>query len=558
MPTAALRRFVDDELMRAPMVIDLTVKAVFEALQVGPAIAGAAERQVAADVILRLGAYRALVAAGYVKSLRQQADAEFAGRKEPLSLATHHPAAPGPRGLSLVDDGDVAVDVAMSHAIETIKSVAESEIRELISYTSALANDMDVGRDHNPLRPETQARALWFAAQALPLSREHQLAFMRLASTPFAQALRKAYAAASARLEEQGVEPAAYRTLIMPRGPRRDPRSIGEPSYLPYAQRELNERADIATPYTSVTLRPPSPPQPPPAAAADTGAEAISAPGVTRRPSSASNEAMRLAGQVDELFETIISDRRLPVELQAPMLRLQSCAMKVAVLDPTLLDRHTHPLWRFADLVAHEAVVHPGPGGAAREVMLRFVGKVLDTLVQETRQGEPLYVWAIERMSRFAAKRLAEQLTVHAARVTELQSFEDRIAADAPLSTLQGTVDLDQLETVPSALLDGDLQSDPPDRAMTSARWLLERRSGDWLRVFRNGHWAYAQLLWPGDRGELSLFLDGETDACWAIRRSALLAMRDSKIVSMAWPRSLVADATAYLLRRRSRDSAAR
>jgi hypothetical protein len=28
--------------------------------------------------------------------------------------------------------------------------------------------------------------------------------------------------------------------------------------------------------------------------------------------------------------------------------------------------------------------------------------------------------------------------------------------------------------------------------------------------------------------------------------------------VSMAWPQSLVADATAYLLRRRSRDSAAR
>lgn len=557
MTTAALQRFVEGELLRAPMVIDMTVQAVFSALQVGPAVAGAAERQVAADVILRLGAHRATVASGYLKSLRQQADEELAGRKPhqpPLAL---QPAGHGHGGLSLIDDEDVAVDVALSHAIETIKSVAEAEIRELISYTSALANDMDVARDHNPLRPEAQARALWFAAQALPLSRSHQLAFMRLASMPFAEALRKFYAAACARLEEQGVEPAAYRTLIMPRGPRREPRSIGDASFVPYAQRELNERADTATPYTSVTLRPPPPPPP---AVLQGEPEPTMPAAMTRRPSRASDEAMRLAGLVDELFETIITDRRLPPELQAPFLRLQSCAMKVVALDDTLLDRHSHPLWRFADLVAHEAVVHPGPDGAAREVLLRFVNKVLDALVQETRQGEPLYAWAIERMDRFAAKRLADQLGRNEARIATMQAQEERIAADVPVSSIHGTVtvELDQLETVPSDLLEMPYTSEPPDRAMTSSRWLLERRSGDWLRLFRKGHWAHAQLLWPGDRGEFFLFLDGETDETWAIRRSALLAMRDAKLAHMAWPRSLVTDATAYLLRRRNRAASAR
>lgn len=563
MTTPALQRFVDDELLRAPLVMDATVQAVFGALQIGPAVAGAAERQVAADVILRLGAHRATVSAGYLKSLRQQISGESLPAAAPPREPQLAPVAPGrgaafgtgPGGLSLVDEEDVAVDVALSHAIETIKSVAEAEIRELISYTSALANDMDVARDHNPLRPEAQARALWFAAQALPLSRDHQLAFMRLAAMPFAQALRKSYAAACARLAEQGVEPAAYRTLILPRGARREARGIGD---VPYGQRELNERADMGSPYTSLTLR--STPPPRPAVVAGIAPEEQAAPvmAMTRRPTRASDEAMRLAGLVDDLFETIVSDRRLPPELQAPMLRLQSCATKVVQLDETVLDRHNHPLWRFADLVAHEATVHAGPDGAARDVLLRFLAKLLDALVQETRQGEPLYAWAIERLDRFAAKRLADQLTRSEERIRSMHELEDRIAAEAPVSTLHGAVDLEQLETVPSDLMESYLQSEPPERAMTSSRWLLERRSGDWLRIFRNGQWVHAQLLWPGERGEVFLFLDGHTDETWAIRRSALLAMRDSKLVSMAWPRSLIGDATSILLRRRSRAEAAR
>ena len=117
-------------------------------------------------------------------------------------------------------------------------------------------------------------------------------------------------------------------------------------------------------------------------------------------------------------------------------------------------------------------------------------------------------------------------------------------------------IDIEQLETVPADLMDAHLLSEPPERAMTSSRWLLERRSGDWLRLFRKGQWTHAQLLWPGDRGEFFLFADGEDDECWAIRRGALLVMRDSKLATMAWPRSLVTDATAILLKRSGRAAA--
>ena len=78
-----------------------------------------------------------------------------------------------------------------------------------------------MAHDHNPFRAEVMARAVWAAAQALPLSRGHQIAFMRHASQPLAQVLRTSYAASTSRLEGMGVEPAAYRTLILPSGSRR-------------------------------------------------------------------------------------------------------------------------------------------------------------------------------------------------------------------------------------------------------------------------------------------------------------------------------------------------
>lgn len=565
MPTLALQRFVDDELMRAPMVMDMTLQAVFEALQRGPAMAGAAERQVAGEVILKLGAHRPKLVAAYLDSLRQQVASEMGGKAvpppAPPAMPKLAPLSLKPMsGLSLVEDEDVAVDVAMSHAIEVLKSVAEAEIRELLSFTSALANDMDVARDHNPMRPDAQARALWHAAQALPLSRTHQLAFMRMAAMPFAQALRKNYAAACARLEDQGVEPAAYRTLILGRGARREGRHIGGGggAGMAYAQRELHEQTEQAAPYSTPRTGAPPPPRvaapapspyvsgtfaPPPAPVPQT----VHA---SARHTMSDNDA-RLAGLVDQLFDTMMADRRLPAEMQAPLLRLQACATKAVQADEEVLDRHTHAMWRFIDLLAHEAAIYPGPDGAARDLLLRFAAKLIDQLVQEPRHVEPLYVWAIERLDRFVAKRLAERMTAAESRIAELHALEERMGrSDAPVSTLHGAPDLGHLETVPADLMDTPLQSDPPDRLMTSSRWLLERRSGDWLKLFRKGQWSYAQLLWPGERGELFLFADGETDECWAIRRGALLGLRDSSLAQMAWPRSLVADATGILLRR--------
>jgi hypothetical protein len=126
------------------------------------------QRTAVADLMEALPKHHARMGDYFVRSLREQvSDAETAAR----SAAAGHARPPSRSRLALVDEEEVAMDVQLSHCIEAIKSVAEYELRELQTYTSALVGDMDVARDHNPFRAETFARALWAASQALPMSR---------------------------------------------------------------------------------------------------------------------------------------------------------------------------------------------------------------------------------------------------------------------------------------------------------------------------------------------------------------------------------------------------
>ena len=220
--TAALQRFIDDELMRAPLLVDQVVEAALDHIRKGLAGMLPHDRAVAGDLLHKVLAHRQHIVDYYIRSLRDQVAAD---------VARGGTAATQPKkalSLSLVDEEEVSVDVEISHAIEAIRSVAEYELRELQTFVSALVGDMDVARDHNPFRPETHARALWASAQALPLSRGYQLTFMRHASMALAQVLRKAFAGASSRIESQGIEPASHRTLILPAGSRgmHRPRSV--------------------------------------------------------------------------------------------------------------------------------------------------------------------------------------------------------------------------------------------------------------------------------------------------------------------------------------------
>ena len=554
---AALQRFADDELVRVPLLVDQMVDAAIEHMREGMRQMQPHERAIAGDLMLKVQANRQHVVDYYVHSLRNQVQDELR-RGAPLAL---QPGAAPKLSLSLVDEDEVAVDVEISHSIEAIRSIAEYELRELQTYVSALVGDMDVARDHNPFRAEAHARALWAGAQALPLSRGYQLVFMRHASIALAQVLRKSFAAASSRLEAMGVEPASHRTLILPSGSRRNRPSSNETTFTP----DLLRIRD-SMPVQQQTPAVPKAPLEQLLAQADAQLRSLPADaGSTeydrlreqqRRQlveSAATPVDQQLVELLSRLFDAILADRALPPDIKLLLSRLQAPALRVALRDPKTLDKEGHPVWQFADQVAFFGEILPPPGHPEREQVLRFVQGLLDHLVAEEEQTGNLYHWASERLRKHEHQRLEQRCHAAQQEIVSLQAMEERIAAAQPAAplTLPGAIDVAQLDTVPADLIAAEpARQRPPSNAQ---EWLDQRRPGDWVRLFMQGRWVHAQLLWPGDRNELFLFGDGASATTWAMRRRALLTLHGEGLLDSLEPRSLVRDAAKRVMRQMAR-----
>ncbi len=545
----ALQQFVEDELLRAPLLFDQLVDGTLESTRKALPELTALQRSLVGDLMQALLSKRARLSDYFVHSLTEQTKAALRGVARPAGggVATPAPFEPG-RALSLVDEEAVAVDVQLSHTIDAIKSVAEYELRELQTFVSALVGDMDVARDHNPLRPEVYARALWAAAHALPLTRGHQVFFMRHAAQALAQVLRRGYAAASSRLESQGIEPAAYRTLILPAGSRRGWRS-GETTYSPdlHGMREqffpggqavFNSRAGL-----SFEGQPP--PAPPVVRWREVAAQAGNA---------VDRQSVEL---ISRLFDAIARDERLPADVKALMARLHGPAMRLALHDAAALDQGgRHPFWKFVNRLAYEAEMAPDPRDPERIALLKLAQATVDQLSAEPQQNAGLYRWAGERLDGFLQKRLERRLMRTASQVGALQKLEDRLLAGLPApSTLDGTLDVQQLDTVPDDLFP---QGAPPAPAPQAGdAWLDTLRPGHWVRMFMAGRWVHAQLLWPGERREIWLFGDGASDRTWAVRRRALALMHSESLIKGLSQRSLLRSAAERVQRQVAKQAAA-
>lgn len=547
----ALQQFVDDELLRAPLLFDQVVDGTVDATRKALPELAPLERSLVGDLMQALLAKRARLSDYFVHSLRQQAQAEMArsalsARAETPGASASSPIAvttlaAGGRALTLdlVDEEEVAVDVQLSHTIEAIKSLAEHELRELQTFVSALVGDMDLTRDHNPLRPEAHARALWTAAHALPLTRGHQMFFMRHAAPALAQVLRRSYAAASSRLESQGIEPAAYRTLILPTGSRLGWRG-GESTFSPdlHVMRSSlptgeghpgSSRGPMRSPGQAAQGK--AQPKEPSARWREVAAQASNA---------VDRQSVEL---ISRLFDAIARDRRLPADVKALLARLHGPAMRLALRDAdTLAQDGLHPLWRFINRLAYEAEMAPDGGDPERLELLKLVRATVEQINAEPEQNAGLYRWAGQRLDNFLQKRLARRITRAASQIGALQKLEDRLVAghSAP-TTLSGTLDVQQLDTVPADLFP---QHNLPDPAPKSGiAWLEALRAGDWVRMFMKGRWVQAQLLWPGERREVWLFGDGASDTTWAVRRRALTLMHDEHLIKGLSQRSLLRSA---------------
>ena len=490
----------------------------------------AVQRTAVADLMLACKAQALRMSEYFVQSLQEQVRAELQlVEGKPVAKPSH--SFDNPKSLSLVDEEAVAVDVELSHAIEAIKSVAEHELRELQTFTSALAGDLDIAHDRNLFRADTMARAVWNSAQALPLSQGHKVAFMRYASTPLARVLRISYAASSSRLEGMGIEPAAYRTLILPSGSRRGGRST-ETTFTPDLYRMSDEMPAPTDTQMGMSYH-----------GQQTQGQGLErwndiARGTTHR---SDRQAIEL---VSRLFEAMLADSRVPADVKLLISRLHGPAMRLVMRDRGLLDHQRHPLWRYVNLVVFAAEASPDEQDPERVQLLKVAQVTIDQLASEPVQNSGLYHWAIERLDAFLAKRWARRLTAVSTQIGVLQRLEDALLeGKGPPSTMSGPLDFHQLDTVPAEFMDSS--TTPVDDQAMARNWLNQLHAGDWVRMFFKGRWLRAQLLWPGDRREFLLFGDGASDETWAVRSGALVMMHGHKLIKTLIQRSIVGSAAA-------------
>lgn len=512
----ALRQYVEDELMRAPLLFDQLAEGTSDSVRQSLPSLTPLLRSAAGELMQALQTQRRRMNEAFVHSLREQTDAELSGRQ---SRSASAPASPKMMALSLVDEEEVALDVQVSHTIEIVNSVAEHELRELQTFVAALVGDMEMTRDNNPFRAEAYARAVWASSQSLGLSRGHQVRFMQHACNPLSRLLRMAYSASASRLEAQGVEPAAYRTLILPGGSRTR-REFGS---------DVSLSPDLRVMRDSMRGQ------------LDTGADG-------RRSRHAPLEVpvqaadRRSVELVGRLFEAVLDDPRVRQDIALLISRLQGPATRLAMRDPALFDQDRHPLWRFINRLVYASEMTPDAQDPERLQLLKTVRGAIDQLASETEQTTALYRTAFERLENLLHKRLARRLTAAASQLGALQKLEERLVNGAgTLSTMHGTLDVPQLDTVPAELMEDGSLTRPT--ALPGEEWLHQLNVGDWVRVFLQGRWLNAQFLWSGDHGEILLFGDGGSDATWAVRRGALLMMHENHLLFDLKQRAIVAAA---------------
>jgi hypothetical protein len=234
----------------------------------------------------------------------------------------------------------------------------------------------------------------------------------------------------------------------------------------------------------------------------------------------------------------------VPDDARPVITRLHSPALRMTLRDASLLDQDKHPLWRFVNRLVFEAQMTPDTHDPDRIQLLKLAQATADQLAAEPQQDARLYRWAYDRLDSFLHKRFTRRLSAASSHIGALQKLEDKLTAGLTLpTTLHGMLDVPQLDTVPAELME-EAAPVPGSRA-DAENWLDSLVPGDWVRLFLQGRWVHAALLWPGDRREVWLFGDGGSDATWAVRRGALLMMHGARLAKKLKQRSIVGSAAA-------------
>ncbi|HEX4235335.1 MAG TPA: DUF1631 family protein [Caldimonas sp.] len=453
------QRFVDDELALAPALVERVIAGTLQLL--GPAkeaAAGGGERVHYADIVAVLQKDSAQYPKAFVESLRRQVAADL---DEQRGATPAEATAVDSSGLELMDESRVEVDIEISRAMQLIDSTAEWELRELQTFTSTLIGLNHVTAESNPFRPLTYATALWDAACAVTSAQIQRAIILRTSAGVAAGLLKNACAAATSRLESQGVEPGVYRTVVLPSGsafgrpmvepPRQGPLSSllgGMPQSAPAGAGSGDSRATLPSrPGALVPTR------------SDGGARRnpeleralLRLDELLRHSAFEGSRPGRPAGNridqhraalvasasepidrqiielVTRLFESLLNDSLLPGAFRPIISRMQVAALRVCLADhAAALDSYDHPIWRLLDRIGLTSQGYSRIEDPRLSAFLAFSGAVAEEMAGASFPDTALFRRGLNRVESFLAEQLQDQSHAANAAIEALQVAERR------------------------------------------------------------------------------------------------------------------------------------
>jgi len=451
----------------------------------------------------------------FVRRAVQSLHEQTMGRSNPVA------AAPKNRKLelALVDDDEISADIEVARIVARGNADLEEPLRELRTYTSALVGDVNTARDTNPLRPEVWVRAMLAAAGSLPIARKLQIALLRVATQPLIEALNDNYTAACARLHALGVTPAAHRTVVNEgvvtelTDAMRARRSLDrdtEPGALPGSVEDLLYRVEQGLLSSAPTAVP------------------RSAAGTRDQPT---------VERLSNLYDAILSDRRLPRESLPLLSRLYPAVLRQTLADAGVLADARHPVWLLMDQLGF--LMQTREVGD-RQANIAFAQGLIEALVAQPSADARAFQSAANRLVVLERQRFARAVSAAAAEIAQLTARTHE-GAFGPTTSLPQALDPGQSDTLQAPLRRGSDADTEPDDVVGA--W----RAGSWLSIFLREHWRRALILWRAPGSGPLLLLDASASRHWALRSAAIERLAAEGLARVFSPRSLVRDASGRI-----------
>ena len=457
MPIAPLlKSFVDDELARAPGVIERTLAGTLQLLRDSKdGSLSPGERSLHFTLVEALQLHGQAYQGAFTDALRAQVFevlAEQDGASEPGLLAMAD-------GLELMDESRVEVDIEISRAMQRIDTTAEWELRELQMFTSTLVGQTHVSAESNPFQPLVYATALWQAACAVTPVPDERTTLLRVSAGVIAGLLKTCWAAACTRLESQGVEPGIYRTVLLAPGatPQRGPSPLdaSQPgamasmlSRMPSGVGELHLGVGNTSALAEGTARSAGDASPefqqvlarldellrhlpaPTLAAVRSDSQASGTRLKSHRADLVASAGNPVDRQIIELlsrvFDAMLDDRLMPSSFLAVLARLQSSALRVALNDRAMLESKQHAVWQVLDRIGAAACDQPQPGDPRSAAALAFCQSVANELAGTATPDAALYRRVQSRIDAYFAEALRSEVKAAAPAVAALELAERR------------------------------------------------------------------------------------------------------------------------------------